>query len=748
MKKMTRNLYGLTAIAGFAALVHPAYSVELITSDGAWSKTAFITPSNGGAQTNSNTGGAFIGYGGAHFRSNAENQSMNMQATVTNIMPVYTEGYTYNYKASSAAAIANHSTDQVVHLLANGNTVTASRVAGPNNTGTYGSNDRPTITGSYAVAAGDSLIGQTVGVRISSAGAQCRFAADGSSGLSAVLTDHLGFNGDGVIYTTSFDDNGSGGWIATDNVLDMVLSGVGVSAGYISMNSNDAGAKNTATLASAEDTFRGDGTYTITFDAKKHIDSDPTQNDLSITLGSFTTNVTVTTTRAPYTVEVDADAAGITGELLSIVIEPAGTPASSVDQFRLYDLTISVPPPSVVPFALPADPSNLIANGGFTEVTNTELGSNTGAPTSFNINDSFGDFSAFWEHTADLTGWTPYYDDPNDLTTHIGTKHADDGGVPILDGTFYLDTLVNTSGGVITLNSSEDYRNGLMQADILNGVTVKAGATYQLSINAYCANPNTNQSSATFTAALTGNSTDVAAAIGSPIVIDADTLPTSGGTYQTATISGADMLAASGAPINVIFEQVNGQPIDGYPTSSANPTDSAQVSQIRIADISLILNIPAYDLNKDGAVDVDDVTLLNSYLDGSVDGGDDAATRQSVLIAFGFTPAEALDYMNLTGYDFNGDGTYDAADITSYQGLAGLVAEDVVIESISVNGATVTVEVGGLVVGKQYYLMRDGDLSAAPEFDEVADSVTAASTEETLTDSSAPAGEAFYRVTD
>ena len=393
MKKMTRNLYGLTAIAGFAALVHPAYSAELITSDGAWSTSALLTPSNGGAQTNSNTGGAFISYGGPTFRSNAENQSMNMQATVTNIMPVYTEGYTYNYKASSAAAIPNHATNQVVHLLANGNTVTASRVAGPNNTGVYGNSDRPTISGSYAVAAGDSLIGQTVGVRISSGGAQCRFAADGSSGLSAVLTDHLGFNGDGVIYTTSFDDNGSGGWIATDNVLDMVLSGVVVNAGYIQMNINDGGGKNIATLASAEDTFRGDGTYTITFDAKKQIDSDSTQNDLSITLGSFTTNVEIATTQETYTVEVDADAAGITGELLSIVIEPAGTPASSVNQFRLYDLTISVPPPSVVPFALPADPSNLIANGGFTEVTNTEFGSNPGA-TSFNINDSFGDFSA------------------------------------------------------------------------------------------------------------------------------------------------------------------------------------------------------------------------------------------------------------------------------------------------------------------------------------------------------------------
>jgi len=203
------------------------------------------------------------------------------------------------------------------------------------------------------------------------------------------------------------------------------------------------------------------------------------------------------------------------------------------------------------------------------------------------------------------------------------------------------------------------------------------------------------------------------------------------------------MLAAVG-PVHVIFEQVNGEAIAGY-DDSANPTDSAQVSQVRVNDISLILNIPAYDLNQDGLVDGDDVTHLNSYLDGSVDGGDDAAMRQSDLLAFGFSPAEVLDLLNLTDYDFNGDGTYNAADITFYQAL---VAEDVVIENISVDGATVTIEIGGLVVGKQYYLMRDGDLSAAPEFDVVADSVTAASTDETLTDTSAPTGEAFYRVTD
>jgi len=192
----------------------------------------------------------------------------------------------------------------------------------------------------------------------------------------------------------------------------------------------------------------------------------------------------------------------------------------------LDDITINgsiVPAPGTyAPFVLPVDPAvNLIANGGFSEVTDTN-----GDPLTsggYNIEGTFGDFEAYWGAVAEVTGWAPYYDDPEDLTTHIGIKHADDSGVPILDGTFYLDTLVQAGSGNVTLNSSMDYRNGLMQADILNGVTVKAGATYQLSVNAYQPNSKTDQSSATFTAALTDNSTDVAAAIGSSIAIDADT---------------------------------------------------------------------------------------------------------------------------------------------------------------------------------------------------------------------------------
>ncbi len=887
----------MVAIASMGLLLGVQAGV-LVSSDGAWSSAGVIGSSNGGAQTNQNAGGAFGNYGGPSFNVNAESIVMDMQATVSNMLPVYTEGYTYNYKASSAAANVSMATNQVVYLLANGGTVAGSRVSGPNNTGIYGNLDRPTISGSYAVAAGDALIGQTIGVRLSSEGVQSRFAADGSSGLSAVLTDHYGWNGDGVIYSTSFETNNSG-LIATDHVLDMTLAGVALRDGFISLNVNDTGGRNTSTFASAEDTWRTGTVYTVTFEAKKSIESDPGQTDLSIALGSFSTNLTVGTTRATYSIEVDADALGIAGDSLSVVIEPLGTPVTSVNQYQLYDFEISAPPPPPVhqgilfqtefetnatglvstgnvgleltqgiineaadnsirfnlngtsynnallenasdtfhagtvytftfdankaissdgaqnefgfilggvhtqtvvissatiteftfdvdadalgltgqpltiemlplgtttavnqyriynleitapdidAFVMTADPGNLIANGGFSTVTDTN-----GAPLAsggYNIEGTFGDFSAYWGAVAEVTGWAPYYDDPNGLRLRVGNVHSNDLGADILDGTFYLDTLVNAGNDTVTLNSSMDYKNGLVQTDLFNGLTVKAGATYQFSVDAYQSSPGTDQSSATFTAALTADSTDTADAVGSAISLAATNLPTAGGTLQTNAISGVDLLAAlAGGPVNVIFEQVNTEAIAGYP-ASADAKDASQVSQVRIADISLILNIPELDLNKDGVLDSDDVAHLNSYLDGSIDGGPSAEARQNALIAQGYSAAEALAYLNLTDYDFNGDETFDAADVTAYQALLA-EEEDVVINGITVDGSgNVTVEVGGLLPGKVYFLKRDASLTIAPAFEDIADSVLAGDVSAILTDTNAPSGAAFYRVTD
>lgn len=332
------------------AMVNIAHAALLVTSDGAWSTTAVIGTSNGGAQTNWNTGGTFGSYGGASYNVNAETQYMDMQATTANAQQTYAAGYTYSYRASAAAAIAGHDNNQVVYLTANGSTVAGSRVAGPNNTGTYGDADRNTIYGSYAVSAGDAIIGQMIGMRLSSEGIQSRFRADGDSDLSALLTAHNGFNGDGMIYSTAFGKDGGGGLIDTDYVLDMTLanSGGGLEDGYFRINNNET-ARNMFSIGSASDTFRSGDSYTIAFDARKAIDGDAGQNELAISLGSFSTNITIGASTASYSFEVDADAAGIVGESLDVMFQSADVTTTGVNQYQVSDLDIiAIPEPATL----------------------------------------------------------------------------------------------------------------------------------------------------------------------------------------------------------------------------------------------------------------------------------------------------------------------------------------------------------------------------------------------------------------
>lgn len=331
------------------ALAHSAHAALLVTSDGAWSTTAANGTSNGGAQTNWNTAGTFNSWGGASFNVNAESQYMDMQATAANAQQSYAAGYTYSYRSSAAAAIAGHANNQVVYLTANGGTVAGSRVAGANNTGTYGSGDRNTINGSYAVSGGDAIIGQTIGLRLSSEGIQSRFRADGDSDLSALLTTHANFNGDGVVYSTAFGKDG-GGLIDTDHVLDMTLSNDGgaLEDGYFRIN-NNATAQNWFSIASATDTFRSGDTYTIAFDARKAIDGDTGQNELAISLGSFSTNISIGAATASYSFDVDADAAGIAGESLDVLFQSADVTGSGVNQYQVSDLNIAaIPEPATL----------------------------------------------------------------------------------------------------------------------------------------------------------------------------------------------------------------------------------------------------------------------------------------------------------------------------------------------------------------------------------------------------------------
>ena len=338
------------------------------------------------------------------------------------------------------------------------------------------------------------------------------------------------------------------------------------------------------------------------------------------------------------------------------------------------NVQISVEPsPTVAPFAVIPAPSNLIPNGNFSQVANAVLGSGS-VGNNYNLNGSHGDYSSFWGSTADVVGWSPYYNDPYGLTTNCVPFTNDPSYV--LNGTFYLDTVISTANNSITLNSADYYLNGLLQTNILNAVTVTPGAQYQFTVNAG-ATATTEQYYAAFAAALTvgsgANATNPATAVpSSSFSLWAHNLPTSGTTNITSVINGTDLLAAQGSgPVNVIFNQINTNGIAGYPTSP-NPTDLSQVSQVKVYGVSLTVVSPTNDLNHDGVVDQADVALAQYYLNGA--GGDSATNRENTLInTYGYTPAQALAYLNLTAFDINGDGYFDAADVAALQALVGPV---------------------------------------------------------------------------
>lgn len=339
------------------------------------------------------------------------------------------------------------------------------------------------------------------------------------------------------------------------------------------------------------------------------------------------------------------------------------------------NVQISVEPSiPVLPFAAIPPASNLIPNGNFTQVANAVLGSGAVA-NNYNLNGSHGDYTSFWGSTADVVGWSPYYNDPYGLTTNV-VPFTDDPS-KLLNTTYYLDTLINTSGNVITLNSADYYLNGLMATNVLNGVTIQSAAQYQLVVKAG-GTANTEQYYAWFTAALTvgsgANATNTATAVPNSLFsLWAHDLPTSINAYTnlTGSISGADLLTAEGSgPVNLIFNQINTNGIAGYPDASPNPQDISQVSQVKVYGVSLTVVVPPNDLNHDGVVDQADVTLAQTYLNGN--GGDSATNRENTLInTYGFTTNQALAYLNLSSFDINGNGYFDASDVAALQAIVG-----------------------------------------------------------------------------
>jgi len=385
----------------------------------------------------------------------------------------------------------------------------------------------------------------------------------------------------------------------------------------------------------------------------------------------------------------------------------------------------------------------LIANGDFTSLTNFVLNPDGYDSDLWYETSSYGDLWVWSEGNADLVDWSFYYADPFNITPLVGAPNEDDSASPELyplDNTTLLDTWL--SGSEIILTSAQSYRNGLKSENVLSGASINPGATYLFQVDAYEGDMPGN---GTFTAALTSgaNATNTANAIaGTLLEIPAADLDAAD--PFTAEVSGADLAGQ----VNVIFDLMNTNEIPGvstvdYPLIEANKQNSAVGSKVHIAGVSLaeLFDAALGDLNRDGSVTPLDVDVANSYLDGSVDAGPDAVSRQAVKIGEGLTPAEALAALNLTEFDIDGDGDFDADDVAL---LATMTIP--VIESAGMNGSGhFEVEVSSLAVGTEYFLMKDTDLVTG-SFTEVADSVTATSGTETLTDTNAASGQAFYKV--
>lgn len=375
-----------------------------------------------------------------------------------------------------------------------------------------------------------------------------------------------------------------------------------------------------------------------------------------------------------YTIQRAPTDTGWGNTFSQVRIDPINTPSSVGTLFSLDEIKLARSN-NVQPFAAFATPvpTELIANGDFENLTNPTP---PGVANAYNLIGSNSDFTPFHGQTAIVDDWTPYFEDPDGLVPAIGQPFTDDPSGNELNGTFYLDTIKRIVASDIAINSANNYVNGLVQEDILNGVTIDPNTTYELSFD-FGHNVTTNQSQASFSLALTvgtgAAATDIANAVPGTLVeiTDFTGVPNPKQT-TTIQISGADLAAAqSSGQVNLALELVNEASIPGFP-GSVDPNDIARtdiVSQILIDKISLLepFPIPLGDVNKDGVLDQADVDQAQDYLDG--DGGDLAVDRQNTLIAAGNTSADVLAALNLTDFDFTGDDFFDAADVAFLDNL-------------------------------------------------------------------------------
>jgi hypothetical protein len=318
--------------------------IELLSSHEAWTQLGVQASSNNGKQNNTYKNGGFVKWGGACFFCNQSSSgSLEMRATAANPQQNYTAGYTYSYQSVGHSAIADYNTTFNAELLANG-VPTGENVSGNNFTvpGTAGSN---TLSGELQVESDFTYLGQQIAMRISSQGVQTRWRADGSTSLSALLTNHANFDGGvvaGALYSTSF--SGGAQVIEYDHVLDMRLTknGGAIEGDKFRINNSHVN-QNTVSFGSETDTFRADTKYTISIEAKKHISQDASQNSIDIVMGGgvHTETITISPTRNSYTCTVTVDDTGLKGKGFNFDITASDkTSTGQTNQYHIYAFSI------------------------------------------------------------------------------------------------------------------------------------------------------------------------------------------------------------------------------------------------------------------------------------------------------------------------------------------------------------------------------------------------------------------------
>jgi hypothetical protein len=346
MKKSKISVKLLTVMYCFISLSNLS-AVELLTSDDAWTNTEILASSNNGLQNNTPHNGGLGNYFGPYFWSNNTTDYIDMKATALNPQQHYTAGYTYIYKSEGGAEVAgdnSHHNTFNIELLAN-DAATGIKATGNNysNPDVVGSNS---IGGSLQVNSHSNYAGKRIGIRINSNGSQTRWRPDGTTSLSALLTNHTGFKGGdglGALYSVTF--RGSSQVINYDHVLDMRLTKFkcGLGKNYIWMNNNNSG-KNALTFGSETDTFRANTKYTIAIKVKKHISQDASRNSIDIVMGdgAYTKTILTSPNLKTHTFTVNVDDIGLKGKSFNFKITSSDFTSreGQLNQYHIYSFSI------------------------------------------------------------------------------------------------------------------------------------------------------------------------------------------------------------------------------------------------------------------------------------------------------------------------------------------------------------------------------------------------------------------------